>query len=199
VEKRTSLEPQAAGEGRSCLAAVVIVGLIIGAIGTACYWALAKSAERSHKEFEQRQADRRVKYFNRVKAGEDGSRMSIMDPLLLAMLAGDAECVANLTALQFSMVDVSGAPAAAAKSLLNVREIRFYDCGGADDLLRALEGSPAVEDVLFEMAISNEMIASLGTFSNLKKVEIFGYRVTAKQETLLRQTLPDVEIVIDDG
>jgi hypothetical protein len=187
------------GEGRSCLAAVAIVGLIVGAIGGACYWALAKSAERSRQEFEQRQADRRTEFFNRVKAGEDGSRMSIMDPLLLEMLAGDAECAANLTTLQFSMVDVSGTPAAAAKSLRNVREIGFYDCGGVDDLLRALEGSQAVEEIFFEMAITSEMIASMKTFSNLRKVTIFGYRVSAEQESLLRQMLPSAEILIDDG
>ena len=122
-----------------------------------------------------------------------------MDPLLLQMLADDAECAANLTTLQFSMVDVSGTPAAAAKSFRNVREIGFYDCGGADDLLRALEDSPAVEEIFFEMAITSEMIASMSTFSNLKKVTIYGYRVSAEQEALLRQTLPRVEIVIEDG
>jgi hypothetical protein len=199
VETRTPQESPAVGEGRSCLAAVAIVGLIVGAIGGACYWALAKSAERSRQEFEQRQADRRTEFFNRVKAGEDGSRMSIMDPLLLEMLAGDAECAANLTTLQFSMVDVSGTPAAAAKSLRNVREIGFYDCGGVDDLLRALEGSQAVEEIFFEMAITSEMIASMKTFSNLRKVTIFGYRVSAEQESLLRQMLPSAEVLIDDG
>jgi hypothetical protein len=196
---QTSPELPEAGERRNCLAAVVVVGVILAVLIGVTLWAAARSAERSRREFEQRQADRRTEFFNRVKAGEDGSRMSIMDPLLLEMLAGDAECAANLTTLQFSMVDVSGTPAAAAKSLRNVREIGFYDCGGADDLLRALEGSPAVEEIFFEMAITSEMIPSMSTFSNLKKVTIYGYRVSAEQEALLRQTLSGVEIVIDDG
>lgn len=184
------------GQHRSCLAAIVIVGLIMAAIGAAGFWALTKAAERSRKEFEQNQAERRVEYFGKVKAGGDGSRISIMDPLLLEMLAEDADCVANLTELSLAMVDIAGKPSLAAKSLVNVRKIVFYDCVGADELLRALQGSAAVEDIYFEQTyLSDDGVQLLATFPNLKEAH-FEDVTDASREKLLKTALPDVNLKI---
>ena len=173
-----------------CLA---MAGVLVAVLGL-MVWGLIAGSEREHQEFEKRQATRRQDYVAEVKAGGDGSRMTVDSPILVEMLANDPDCVANLTTLQFSMAELDDPRIAAIKKLENLRAISLYDCEGMDALATAIEGMPFIERIWYEGGgFSAAGVESLATLPNLKRLEI-EWGVDSTHEEFLRSTLPNVEI-----
>ena len=124
--------------------------------------------EQSRVAIERRQAEWRQKSFDDVKNGD--TQVSVMDPMLLPMLAGDEDCVANLEHLHFSMVDIKPEDAIHVAHLTNVKDMGFYDTRGADFVLKHARALP-IKSMFFEMArLSADSLRSLSGFPNLTKV-----------------------------
>jgi hypothetical protein len=184
--------PPRASSGRGRLVAAATVALVLVGLGSAVYLVL----QSDQREFDRRQAVRRSESVEKVRAGDDGSGITIFDPLLLEMLASDTDCVANLTTLCFSMADLSSREVASAGKLVNVKKIVFYSCHGADDVLTAMQGLPSVEELYFEVSgISDDGVRRLAAFPNLRNVR-FEQVIDEQREDLLRETLPGVVIEI---
>lgn len=159
-------------------------------------WVVTLDDEREHEEFETRQTARRQAYVAEVKAGSDGSRMSVDSPILVEMLANDPDCIANLTTLQFSMAELDDPRIASINKLTNLESLSFYCCRDMDAVAMAIEGMPSVESLWCEgERFTAAGVKSLATLPNLKRVE-FTWHVEPAYEEMLRSTLPGVEIVL---
>jgi hypothetical protein len=156
-------------------------------------------AEQSGKESEQRRAVELAELVAKVKAGDDGSGIRVSrDGRLIEMLAGDPECVENLTSLRFDMANLSGPEVASAGKLVNVEKITFYSCYGAENVLSAMKGSAALEELGFDTTgLSDDGIQLLASFPNLRRV-YFAYIHEPSMAKLLRETLPGVDVEIDE-
>lgn len=175
---------------RSCLA---MAGVLVAVIGLMVLGLLAGN-ERDRQEFEKRQTLRRQEYVAEIKAGADGSRISVDSPILVEMLANDPDCVANLTTLNFSMAELDDPRIAGINKLTNLQTIGFYDCQGMDAVATAIEGMHSIEKIWYEGGgFTAAGVKSLAALPNLKRLEI-EWRVDSTYEDLLRSTLPNVEI-----
>lgn len=175
---------------RGCLAmagiVLAILGLMVGGV--------FMLAQRERVESAKQRAAKLAEEFENVK-GSDSVRV-FLDPTLIEMLAGDSESVQNLTELDLSMVDFRGHNMAAAKKLSNVKRMTAYSCHDMENLLSAMQGSPAVEELYFDStAISDDGVQLLSTFPNLKKV-YFGYVGDQDRIDLLKSTIPNVTLEI---
>lgn len=180
---------------RSCLA-MALGGLAFLALALGLLvWAIIVEGDREHKEFEKRQTARRQAYVAEVKAGGDGSRISVDSPLLVEMLANDPGCIANLTTLNFSMAELDDPRIASIKKLTNLKSLGFYCCPGMDSLALAIEGMPSIEKIWCEgERFTPAGVKSLAKLPNLRRVE-FTWHVEPEYEEMLRSTLPGVEII----
>src|SRR5262245_9060931 len=101
---------------RGCLIVAVVAGLVVAGLGTVVYLKLLAN----EREFERKQAERRVESFEKVRAGDNGEGIPVfLDPRLIEMLASDPDCIANLTTLNLSTVDLNGPQTASAGKLVN--------------------------------------------------------------------------------
>jgi hypothetical protein len=115
--------------------------------------------------------ERCTRFFNMVKAGDDGRMIFVIDPLLVEMLASDEQCIANLTYLRFVDADLSDPRYEAVAKLKNLRTLHFYSCYNSEKVLAAMKGMPSVEEITFEtMRGSEERERLLKTFPNLKRI-----------------------------
>lgn len=177
---------------RSCLVMagvlLAIVGLMIGGIYLLAQRDRAEAAKRRAAElaedFENARGDAEVHVF--------------LDPTLLVMLADDPDSVKILTELDLSMVDFRDRDMAAVSKLSNVKRVYAYSCHGIENLLSAMQGLPAVEELHFDTTLlSDEGIKLLATFPNLKKVR-FNYVAEQERVDLLKSTIPHVPLEIDE-
>lgn len=188
-------EPPIQKSGHSCLIALALTAVVI-AVSVAL---INSDLKEGVRHFERKKAERRTESFEKVKAGDDGNGIIVFqDPRLIEMLAGDDDCIKNLKRLNLSSVDLNGPQTASAGKLVNVNKIAFYDCVGPEELLKAMKGSPSVEELSFDTTlVSDDGVRMLATFPNLKKV-YFSYVNEQSREKLLRETLPGVEIEIEE-
>ena len=139
-------DPPRKGSGWGCLIAVLLAMAVIVAGGAM----IASARKSARRDSERRKSERETESYQIVKAGDDGSRISVVqDPLLIEKLANDADCVANLTTLNLGMVDLNGPQTDAAGKLVHVKEVVFYDCDGAGRLLTAMSGLESIEELSF--------------------------------------------------
>jgi hypothetical protein len=142
--------------------------------------------ERQRLFLEREEARWRQEAFDRVKSGEH--RVTIMDPILLSMLADDAECVANLEELCFSMTKITPEESRYVSKLANVTSLFFYDTEGADFVLENARSLP-IKNMGFEMArLSNDSLLALSDFPALSNVRF--EHVMYADEIALLKTLP---------
>jgi len=102
----------------TCLAILALLAITL-ALG------ITYLREQSRLRLERQRAEWRQKRFNDVKNG--GTQATVMDSLLLPMLANDPECVANVRSLYFSMVEIDPEEAENVVRLTNVNDIGFYE------------------------------------------------------------------------
>jgi hypothetical protein len=188
-------DPPRKGSGWGCLIAVLVAVAVIVAVGAM----IASARKSSRLAFERKKVAWATERFEKVKAGDDGSHTSVfLDPLLIEMLANDAECVANLTTLNLSSVDLNGPQTDAAEKLVNVKKVVFYDCDGAGRLLTALSGLESIKELSFDTTqLTDDDVPLLATFPNLRRVH-FAWVNSPAREKLIRDTLPGVDIQIDE-
>jgi len=182
------------GSGWGCLIAVLVAVAVIVAGGAM----IAAAQKSSRLALQRKMAAWATERFQKVKAGDDGSHTAVfLDPLLIEMLANDADCVANLTTLNLDMVDLNSPQSDAAGKLVNVKKVSFYDCDGRRRLLTAMTGLESIEEVSFDTTVTDDEVRLLGTFPNLRRVH-FPWVNSPAREKLIRDTLPGVEIQIDE-
>lgn len=150
-------------------------------------------ALRKAREQEQQALAARVNAAFEENRGAATARV-FRDPQVLTLLANDAESVANLTAIDLSMVSFRDYDPSDARKLINVKTIMAYSCHEFDKLLNAMQGSPALEQIVFCVSDYTDNTAELLTkFPNLKRVRFVDY---ASQDFVapLKSKLPNVEI-----
>ncbi|MEM6328904.1 MAG: hypothetical protein AAF790_01515 [Planctomycetota bacterium] len=162
---------------------VVAVALVAG-----WWFLLSWTARLSEGDFERQQAERRQAHFNQVKQGEDTAEI-VMDAELLPLLAGDADCIANLKYLHFQMVGVAPEQAELVSRFSNLKEIHFYDTNGADLVLRSAHGLPVESLSFMSTYLPVGALQGLPNFANLKTVR-FETAVRPEQLEVL-ESLPD--------
>jgi hypothetical protein len=184
------------GLGRGCLIALAVAMAFVVGIVTL----ISSRQKAANPDFERKKAGWRTESFQKVKAGDDGNGIFVyLDPRLIEMLANDADCVANLATLILNMADLSGPQTASAGRLVNVKKVVFYDCAAAGNLLTAMKGLGSIEEIAFDTTqLSDADVRLLATFPNLKRVH-FAWVNDPSREKLLRDTLPGVEIQIDES
>jgi len=177
---------------RSCLAmAGVIIALPCLMVG-----GVFILAQQEREELAKQRVAKLAKEFENVKRNR--SVRVFWDPTLIVMLADDSESAQNLTEFELSMVDFRDQNMSAAKNLLNVKRIYAYSCHGIENLLSAMQGSPAIEELHFDTtSLSDEGVQLLATFPNLKRVR-FNYVSEQERVDLLKSTIPHVTLEIDE-
>lgn len=149
---------------RNCLTCLTILILfaIILPIG------ILYLREQARLNLERQRSEWRRKWRDDVKNGN--TQATVMDSLLLPMLAKDPECVANVRSLYFSMVNIAPEDAENVASLTNVKDIGFYDTSGADIVLKHARDLP-IESLFIEGShVSHDSLRALSEFPMLKKV-----------------------------
>jgi hypothetical protein len=149
---------------RGCLVALIALLVFAGLVVAGVPYL----REKQRISFERQKAEWRQDAFERVKNGD--TRVSIMDPKLLPMLARDADCVANLTELNFSMTEITADDAAFVAQLKNVHSLYFYDTHAAERVLRNARNLP-IKKLGFEMdRLSKDSLRMLPEFPELNEV-----------------------------
>lgn len=174
---------------RSCLTCLAVLVLLAIALPLG----ISYLREQSRLAVERRQAEWRQKWFDDVKNGD--AQVSVMDPLLLPMLANDADCVANLEYLHFAMVDIKPEDAKHVARLTNVKKIGFYDTRGADSVLKHARDLP-IESLFFEIArLSGDSLRSLSDFPKLTKVH-FEHVMYPDEIAILKTLRSDIAVEV---
>jgi len=167
---------------RNCLIFLVILILVAIALPLG----ISYLREQSRLELERLRAEWRQKWFDHVKKGH--TQATVMDSLLLPMLANDPECVAKVQSLYFSMVNVDPEDAKNVARLTNVQDIGFYDTSGADVVLKHARGLP-ISSLFFEGShLSHDSLRALSEFPKLKKVHF--EHVMPLDEVAILKALP---------
>lgn len=168
---------------RGCAAALVVMTAIAGLLVVG----IPHLREQQRLSFERQKAEWRQQEFDRVKNGDH--RAAIMDSKLLSMLARDADCIANLNELNFSMTQVTRDDAKFVSQFKNVQTLSFYDTHSAELILEHARDLPITE-MRFEMArLSKDALRSLTDFPHLTKVR-FGH-VMYPNEIAVIKSLPE--------
>lgn len=142
--------------------------------------------EQKRLAFERQQAEWRQEAFDRVKNGDHSAL--IMDTSLLPMLARDADCVANLKELNFSMTAITQENARFVSQLKNVQTLYFYDTVGADLVLEHARDLP-ITRMGFEMdRLSKDSLRELADFPDLTYLHF--EHVMFPNEIAILETLP---------
>jgi hypothetical protein len=149
--------------------------------------------ERQRLTFERQKAERRQGAFERVKNGD--TRVLVMDSKLLPMLARDADCVANLKELNFSMTAIAPNDARFISQLKNVRVLTFYDTQGADHVLENARDLP-ITRMGFEMdRLSKDSLVTLADFPDLTDVH-FEHLMYPNEIAVLEMLPPRIKVRI---
>lgn len=146
---------------RSCITIVAVVFILVSALLFAARTYMQDPVERDRVE-------RLHTEFDRIKAG--GHSAYVFDSRLLPLLAGDADCLKNLTSLYFSMFDVRERDIKSIALMSNVREITLYGTDGAEHVIvHALE-LPIETVNLEQITLPKRSLRLLTHFPNLKVV-----------------------------
>lgn len=142
--------------------------------------------EKQRLSFERQRTQWRQGSFDRVKRGDQFAL--IMDSKLLPMLANDADCIANLSGLSFSMTQITDEDARFVSQLSNVQTLSFYDTRGADLVLENARDLP-ITQMGFDMSrLYKDSLRTLSQFPDLSKLH-FGH-VMYPSEIAILKTLP---------
>lgn len=173
-----------------CLAvAVVLVGIPAFFVGVV-WWGF----HLEHLESERHKQEWWNKAFAEAKSGRADAL--IYDFELLPMLALDADCIANVTLITFTMVDLANPHIGETAKMVNVKEIVFYDCRNVSNALEALAGMESIESLYFETGhISDDDIRKLTRLPNLRKVH-FEHVMDGRQCKLARDLLPKANVEV---
>jgi hypothetical protein len=130
--------------------------------------------------------------FEAVKNGR--TQAGVSDVILLEMLANDPQCVENITSIWFTMADLGDSRFVRLREFKNAKEIGFYDCDNADNIVDIAKDMDAVESLYFEVTqISPLSRQKLALFRNLKKVH-FEQIVEDGVIDELEKLLPNVDV-----
>lgn len=114
------------------------------------------------------------------------------------MLGDDEKSAQTLVELSLSSINFRDADLASAGKLTNVKKVYIYSCSHAEDFLRALQGSHAIEELSFDTTVLNDDgFQLLATFPNLRKVR-FTYIADKNRVDQLRATIPNVVVEVDE-
>jgi hypothetical protein len=167
---------------RGCLVALIALSVFVGFLVVG----IPYLREQQKISFERQKAEWRQDAFERVKNGD--TRVSIMDSKLLPKLARDADCVANLTELSFSMTEITADDAAFIAQLKNVHSLYFYDTHGAERVLENSRDLP-IKKLGFEMdRLSKDSLRKLPEFPELR--EVYFEHVMYPNEIAILETYP---------
>lgn len=167
---------------RGCLASLVALSAFVGLLVVG----IAYLRQQQRLSFERQKAEWRQAAFDRVKNGDH--RVSVMNSKLLPMLAHDADCIANLKELNFSMTEITPEDARLVSQLTNVQTLSFYDTQGADLVLENARDLP-ITKMRFEMdRLSKNSLRRLSEFPGLTDVHF--EHVMFPNEIAILETLP---------
>ena len=167
---------------RGCLVSLVASSAFVGLLVVG----IPYLREQQRLSFERQKSEWRQDAFDRVKNGDH--RVSIMDSKLLPMLAHDADCIANLKELNFSMTEITADDARFVSQLMNVQTLFFYDTHGADLVLENARDLP-ITKMGFEMdRLSKDSLRGLSDFPGLTDVHF--EHVMFPNEIAILETLP---------
>jgi hypothetical protein len=187
LDQATTNPPKKRTRGRLVVEVCVVVLIILVLVGLITCASTSDGVD-IHKSF-----------YDKIKNGDDGSGIVILDPVLIEMLASDKECIANLKKLSVFSLNLSDPRISAAAKLKNVKSIDILSCSHPDKLLQAMRGIPSVEEVYFETSyLPHIAIDILGEFPNLKRVIVGDQIVSQDLEMLLKERLPGIHLDIPD-
>jgi hypothetical protein len=167
----------------------LIAGLVVIGLGFALF--IRHQDHEAARIRELRDETRRQEVISQIEAGS--TQVVIYDVELLARLANNQKCVETVNNITFATVTVSEKDAAAASRFHNLRKLSFYDCKGADDVLKACRELP-IEYLFFESTrVSDNSLLSLGKLKSLNKVH-FEQLVNPQQAEILKQ-LPSTIVI----
>lgn len=174
---------------RGCLVSLVVsmafVGLLV--IG------IPFQREKQRLSFERQKAEWRQDAVERVKRGDQYAL--IMDSKLLPMLANDADCVANLNALSFSMMQMTDEDARFVSQLSNVETLSFYDTRGADLVLENARNLPIMQ-MGFDMSrLPKDSLRTLSESPDLSTLH-FGHVMYPSEIAILKTLQPRITVHI---
>jgi len=121
-----------------------------------------------------------------------------MEPEVINKLAEDEESAEALVELYLSSINFRDVDVASVNKLAKVKKVYIYSCSHAEDFLRALQGSHAIEELSFDTIVLNDDgFHLLATFPNLRKV-CFTYIADKNRVDQLRATIPNVVVEVDE-
>ncbi|MBL9161936.1 MAG: hypothetical protein JNL18_04250 [Planctomycetaceae bacterium] len=121
-----------------------------------------------------------------------------MEPEVINKLAEDEESAEALVELYLSSINFRDVDVASVNKLANVKKVCVYSCSHAENFLRALQGSHAIEELSFDTTVLNDDgFQLLATFPNLRKVR-FTYIADKNRVDQLRATIPNVVVEVDE-
>ena len=149
---------------RGCLSCLVFLIAFVVALP----FGISFIREQERLAHERWKAEKREECFSEVK---NGAKLGfVFDPLLLPMLANDADCVANLEELYFTTGEIDSESAKHIARLANVKQIDVYEAGGVDFIVENARNLP-IESMCFEsVRLSKESLRSLSDFPKLREV-----------------------------
>lgn len=171
---------------------VVITGVIVALLGVsfAVLIILGRGAS------ERQRAARVESQFNDAQ-GRSVAHV-LMDPEVINKLADDEESAEALVDLSLSSINFRDADVASVRKLAKVKKVYIYSCSHAEDFLRALQGSHAIEELSFDTTVLNDDgFQLLATYPNLRKVR-FTYIADKNRVDQLRATIPNVVVEVDE-
>lgn len=129
--------------------------------------------------------------FDQVKNG--GHVASVTDDQLLPLLACDSDCVANVRALDFDMVEVRPASAIYVSRLVHVRSMVFYHMRGADHVLEHSGGLPIEQLSFYSTPLSQKSLHIVVGRPTLKTLYI-GHMLQPDEMAILQGLRPEVGV-----
>ena len=143
-------------------------------------------------ELERLLQEDREKQLAEVRAGY--SVVNIDDAKMMQMLADDPACRENVTNICLTMTDLGDPQFRRVREFPNLKELSFYCCRNADNIMAAARDLSAIESLFFEgTSVSDETLRSFAESPNLKKLHFEQVMPDATIDELKR-LFPDVEI-----
>ena len=171
-----------------CAVAIAVVSVLVVQAVTS----VREANKRSHAELERSRQKWRLVTVESVRNGR--TQAGVSDVLLLEMLANDPQCVDTITSVWFHMADLVDPRFGRLREFKNAKEIGFYDCENADNIIDIAKEMDTVESLYFEVTrISPQSRQNLAQFRNLKKVH-FEQIVDDGVIDELNKLLPNVNV-----
>ncbi len=159
---------------------IVILALAVGCVVVYTPW----RRQQVRNEIEAAQKVLRQQALDRVRLGS--RTVTLMDSLLLSMLANDMTCVSNLHELSIAMTDITVDDAVSIAKFVNLEYLSCYDVRGVDSLVENASGLP-IKTMSFQATrLSKESLKRLADFPSLTKVHL-GYVMYPNELAVLAQ------------